>query len=401
MYIINYIQIAFKALLHNGVRTILTLLGIVIGIGSVISLMALSGGATNSITGELSSLGTNLVTVSPGASSNAGGPPRPAGGSQSYLENEVLGVIENRVGTDKYDKILPTRSASVSYTYKDKTQTSILLGVSEDYFKYNTVEVSSGRLLTNSEIVKGSNLIILPKETADKLFGTENPIGLDVGVNNKDFEVVGISKAASIGQSQAITSIESVQNTIANADNYSSIVFSSKEGKSEDLKNEVKAVLLKYYDVSEDDANFSVSTSQGLLDSVKTITNTLSILLVAISAISLLVGGIGIMNIMLVTVSERTREIGLRKAVGAKIQDILTQFLTESIIITLIGGIIGIGLGWAVSFISTNFFNFPAPLTFESILLAVGVSSGIGVVFGFYPAWKAARLQPIVALKSE
>jgi putative ABC transport system permease protein len=400
MSLINYIQISIRALLQNRSRTLLTLLGIVIGIGSVISLMALSQGATDSITGQLSSLGTNLVTVSPGNNSGRGGPP--GGGSTNFfLEESALDEIRNKLDESLYDQILPARSSSVVFTYKDKVQNSNLLGVSENYFQYNSVTLESGRELTNDEITKGSNLIVLPKATADKLFGEINPIGKSINVNDKEFQIVGTSKAGGIGASQAIASIVQVQNNIARADNYTSIVIAARQDQSENTKNGAKNILLKYYDVDEDSANFSVSTSEGLLESVKTITNLLSVLLIAIGGISLLVGGIGIMNIMLVTVSERTREIGLRKAVGAKIHDILIQFLTESIIVTWIGGMLGILLGWSVSFVSTNFFNFNAPLTVSSILLAVGISSAIGIIFGFYPAYKASKLQPIVALKSE
>ncbi|MGL4759372.1 MAG: ABC transporter permease [Patescibacteria group bacterium] len=401
MSLINYIKISLQALIQNKVRTLLTLLGIVIGIGSVISLMAISNGATNSITSQLSSLGTNLVTISPGAQQTGGGP-RPNGGAGvSYLEVDVLNQIENKLPTSLFDRILPTRTSSATITYKDKTQSLNIQGISEGYFNYNSVTVNSGRLLNDNEITRGANQLILPQETANKLFINTDPIGKFVSVNNQELEIVGISKPTGIGSSQAIASIKFVQDKLAQKDNYSSIVISAKDGKPDQVKNILKEVLLKYFDTTEEEANFNITTSQSILDTVSTITNTLSIMLVAVGGISLVVGGIGIMNIMLVTVTERTKEIGLRKALGAKVKDILTQFLTEAIIVTVIGGVLGIGLGYIVSLVSTYVFNFPAPITWNAIAIAVGVSSLIGIVFGFYPAWKASKLQPIDALRSE
>jgi putative ABC transport system permease protein len=402
MSLLNYITISFKALIQNKVRTLLTLLGIVIGIGSVISLMAISNGATSSITGELSSLGTNTVTLSPGSSNSNGGPRPPGGGAaNALLENDVLNELENKLTTNSYNDILPTRSSTETISYKDVERTQSILGISTKYFVYNEVTISEGRKLTESEIEKGAPLVILPKSESDKLFKSENPLGKSILIKNQEFEVVGVSEASGIGQSSIVTSINQVQENLVSNDDFSSIAINAKDNQANNVKSQIESILCKFYDVDVDDANFSVTTSESLLESVNTITATLSALLVAIGGISLLVGGIGIMNIMLVTVTERTKEIGLRKAVGAKIQDILIQFLTEAIIITLIGGLLGILLGWAVSLIATYGFNFPAPLTLDSILLAVGVSSAIGVIFGFYPAYKASKLQPIVALKSE
>jgi putative ABC transport system permease protein len=400
MSLINYMQISLKALLQNRVRTMLTLLGIVIGIGSVISLLALSGGATQSITGQLSSFNTNNVSISAGTT-NGNGPENFDSSGSRLLDTDVLDAVENKLSPDLYDAILPSRSSSLTITYKDKIQTSSVLGVDSKYFVFNTVTIDQGRVLTESEIEKGSNFIVVPTSTTDKLFNKENPIGKSITIDSKEFEIIGTTTSSGAGASQSIIPLKQMQNNLVSGDNYSGISITAKSGKANEVKDKTKAILLKYYDVEEDDANFTVETTEGLLSTVNTITSTLSILLVAIGGISLLVGGIGIMNIMLVTVSERTKEIGLRKALGAKVKDILTQFLMESIIITLIGGLMGIGLGWIVSLVSTYIFKFPAPLTTSSILLAVGVSSAIGVIFGFYPAWKASKLQPIDALKSE
>jgi putative ABC transport system permease protein len=400
MSIINYIQLALKALIQNRVRTMLTLLGIIIGIGSVISLMALSNGATMSINSQLSSFGTNNVTVSPGARSGAQRPPG-EGSTNGSIEQDALERLENKLEISNYDAIFPFSSVQKTITYKDKIQNSSINGVASKYYTFNSVTINEGRIHTISELEKGSSLIVVPTSITDKLFGTENPIGKSVSIENNDYEVIGTTSASGVGLSQAILPISQVQDNISKNNDYSSIQIVAKNDKAEVLKNNAKNILLKYYDVDEDNANFSVQTTEGLLSSVNTITSTLSILLVAIGGISLIVGGIGIMNIMLVTVSERTKEIGLRKAVGAKINDILIQFLTESIIITMVGGLLGIIVGWLVSFASTNFFNFPAPITTNSVLIAVGVSSAIGIIFGFYPAYKASKLQPIDALKSE
>jgi putative ABC transport system permease protein len=407
MSILNYLSIALKSLMQNKVRTFLTLLGIVIGIGSVIALLAISKGATSSITSQFSALGTNTVTVNPGAPNNSSGAGRPPGAgalqsSNLTLENEVLGKIENQLDSDLYSAISPTYSKSFDISFKDKTRSASVIGVTPNYFLANSVTLNSGRRFTNNELNNNSKLIIIPQSMSEKLFNKESAIGKSVTVESQDLEVIGVSQSSGFGADRAFIPLGLMQNSLEKTDTYSNIAIVAQDGKVGQVEASLKKILLKYYNVdNEDDANFNVTTSQNLIDTANTVTATLSALLVAIGGISLLVGGIGIMNIMLVTVSERTREIGLRKALGAKISNILIQFLLEALVVTLIGGIIGIIFGWLVSLAAGVLFNFTAVLTWDSILLACGVSCMIGVVFGFYPAYNASKLQPIQALRSE
>ena len=408
---------SIKAIFANKGRSFLTVLGIVIGIGSVIALMALGSGVKEYISKQIGALGTTTLTVSPGAeiaqatsgssSGGVGGGQR--GGSGGFSANvSSLTVSDYNSLLDKTKTPdLKSVVGVISGTGIYNDQRFEARGVNPEIFSIRNLQIDKGVLLSDADVTSKAKSVVIGSDAANNLFGTNDPLGKTLTLGNDTYTVIGLLKKSNENNFNNPNSTVYIPYTSA-IDSFGSDKFSNFtiEANSDSVvdkaKTEIQDTLLANHNIKDLKlADFSVSTSADLLSTVGSITGILTSLLAGIAAISLLVGGIGIMNIMLVSVTERTREIGLRKAVGARTSDILTQFLIEAILLTLVGGLLGIGLGWLMAAVAGHFVGFSPVLTRNAIILAVGISTVIGIIFGIYPAGRAAKLNPIDALRYE
>ena len=407
MDFIELITEAISTLSHNKMRTGLAVLGIVIGIGSVIALISLGQGSQKSIENQIQSLGANLLTVSPGGQMSGG--IRTAVGSATTLTLEDAKAIESSAQITTVNSVSPEYSSrSQVIAGRNNTNTSVI-GVYPEYADIHKVSIASGVFITQRDVQSMTKVAVLGPQTAKDLFGEGvDPVGQTIRVGNQTLRVVGltISKGGSgfNNPDDAIyVPLSTAMKQLFGATNLTSIAVEAKNQEvMTQAQNEIGYLLLDRHNKSDPtEADFSIFSQSDILNTASSVTSTFTTLLGGIAAISLLVGGIGIMNIMLVTVTERTREIGLRKALGAKKKIIITQFLIEAILLTVIGGFIGMLLGIGISYVLSSIMSLPFTLSASSILLAIGVSGGIGILFGWYPAKKAANLQPIEALRYE
>jgi putative ABC transport system permease protein len=398
---------SFATLTTNKLRTGLAILGIVIGIGSVIALVSLGQATQQSVQNQIQSLGANLLTVMPAAARSGGVQGAIGGGTTLTLDDAKAIQTSSQITTIK--NVSPEISRRSQVTTGSSNTNTQIIGATAVYAEVHKVNIENGVFITEQDQSTMANIAVLGPQAATDLFGENvSPIGQTIRINGKSFTVVGTTtaKGGSGFQNQddvIYVPLSTAQKQIFGMSNVSTIAL---EAKSSDVmtaaQNEVGYLLLarhKFNDPAQ--ADFSIFSQQDILNTASATTGTFTSLLSGIAAISLLVGGIGIMNIMLVTVTERTREIGLRKALGATKKIITTQFLTESIILTVTGGVIGVLLGVLASFSIAKIMNFPFVISTSSIFLAFIVSGGIGVLFGWYPARKAAELQPIEALRFE
>ena len=417
--LLQIIKQAFIAIFRNKGRSFLTILGIIIGIASVIALISLGKGVQSNITGQISQLGTTNLTISPGQSFASAGSGKIGGGGSSSGGGSAVRESASTLTIQDYNSLSDTTAHPlIKYISGEVGGSTILtingtdtrisvLGTSEQFIQLRNYNLADGAYFTKNNLTQTSDVAVLGNTFAINYFGSTYPINKTIQINSLTFTVIGVLA-------------EQKESTFNNPNNqiyipyttamkvFSSQTFSdmsvqaTNDQSVNDLKTDINNTLLANHKITDSKlADFSVLTSADLLSTVTTITNMLTSLLAGIAGISLLVGGIGIMNIMLVSVTERTREIGLRKAVGAKTSDILIQFIVEAVLLTLIGGIIGIGLGILGGRIGAKLIGFTADTNTSSILLAVGVSSAVGLVFGIYPAARAARLNPIDALRYE
>ncbi|WP_375425049.1 ABC transporter permease [uncultured Friedmanniella sp.] len=425
MNLFESFRFAWRGVTANKGRSALTMLGVLIGVASVIALVAVGNGASATVTSSLNSLGSNTLTVTPGASSGSNlGTPFGSGGDASDTSGTTnsgtdiraveLDLDDARALADKSQApdvlgVAPVVSAtSVTATYRGASHAvGTMTGSTAAYLLINNDTAAVGRTFTDSDYLAHSRVALVGPTVAKDLVGGDGNavLGRTINLNGNGFTVIGILTAkGSTGpqdQDDRITApATAVQDTLAGYQNLSSISVKATSAETTDAAQaEVERILQARHGTTEDDPGFTVSNSASILSAVSTITSTFTVLLGAIAGISLLVGGIGVMNIMLVTVTERTREIGIRKAIGAGRGDIITQFLVEAVMLSMLGGVLGILLGSLVGLIKVG--TYQPVVSTGSIVLAFSFSVAIGLIFGLYPANRAASLKPIDALRYE
>jgi putative ABC transport system permease protein len=397
----------YSALSANKVRSSLTILGIVIGISSVIAMVSIGTGASNSISSSIQSLGSNLLQITPGAQRTQGFGASAGRGGAKTLTIEDANAIGQVSGVQAVDSQVSGRYQIIA---KGTNTNTTVNGVTSNYPQIRNLEMAEGSFITDSQNTSAAKVAVLGPTTRDDLFGEEatDVVGKSIRIKGMEFKVIGItaSKGGTGFSNQddiIFIPVKSAQRYLS-GDQYLSTI--AVQATTPEIMTEVQAdvttLLLSRHNISDEAlADFSVLNQNDILSTASSVTGTLTYLLAAIGGISLLVGGIGIMNMMLTTVTERTKEIGLRKAIGAKRSDISKQFLAEAVVLTVVGGVIGIVLGWGISFLVNKTGLVQTSVSLMSVLLAFGVSAITGIVFGYYPARRAAALNPIDALRFE
>ena len=402
---------AFKALLANKMRSLLTMLGIIIGVGAVIVMVALGTGVKESITNSIASLGSNMLIVSPAATNNGG--VRGAAGSNTKLKYDDAKAIKDRI--KNIDYVSPSVASSYQIVNGLSNWNSSVQGVTPEYMAIRSLEVVSGSYISINDMDKRNRVAVLGATVATELFGTDNPVGSNIRINNAPYMVIGVlSKKgqSAMGQDQddvVYIPLTTAQERLLGITHVQSInIQVSTPEKMTQVQSEITNLLRSRHRIREGgDDDFKVNNLTSLMELVDQQTAMITALLGSIAAISLVVGGIGIMNIMMVSVTERTREIGIRKALGATFKAIMTQFLIESVVISVVGGFIGVIAAFGICFIINSLglemsgSPFKTSITVLPIVVSFIFSVGIGLFFGIYPARKAAKLDPIEALRYE
>ncbi|PIR66507.1 MAG: multidrug ABC transporter substrate-binding protein [Parcubacteria group bacterium CG10_big_fil_rev_8_21_14_0_10_36_14] len=408
-------KIAISALRTNKSRSALTILGIVIGITSIMIIMSLGKGAQNLIIGEIQGIGSKTIAILPGR--------KPEGFSDTSMVSSLFSdslkerdvdALSKKSNVPHAAKIIPIVFGNETLGYGNEIYRSTVIGSSEEITEIYDIDVEDGSLFTKDDVLARSDVVIIGHKIKEELFGQSDAVGEKIKIKGKNFRVIGVlphkGEASFMNFDEtALTPYTTAQTYILGIKHFQRLVVEADSEENVDITvKDIEATLRAMHNITDlDKDDFYVNTQADLLETISTVTNVLKFFLAAVAAISLIVGGIGIMNIMLVSVTERTREIGLRKAIGATENNVLTQFLMESIALTLTGGIIGILLGTGFSFLlayglsyalgSPWLFSFP----WDAVLLGVGVSGIVGLVFGIYPAKKAASKSPIEALRFE
>lgn len=407
MNITNLFRISFKALVSNKFRALLTMLGIIIGVAAVIAMLAIGQGSKQSIQDEISKMGSNMLMVQPGADMFAGG----ARMSASATQTLVLGDYEAIKAQSNYlSAISPIVNANGQSIYGANNWPVGMQGVNQDYLAIRKFGIASGRIFTDREIATAAKVCLVGQTVVTNLFGEgADPVGKLIRYNKIPFEVIGVLTEKGengMGQDQddvLLAPYTTVQKRVVAITYLNGIYCSaSSEEVSDKAKTELENILrTRHHIKAGDDDDFHVRSQKEMLTMFSSTSSVMTILLAVIAGISLIVGGIGIMNIMFVSVTERTREIGLRMAVGARGIDIMTQFLIEAVLISIVGGIIGVAIGVGSSYIIKSMLNWPIVIASSSIVLSFAVCTFTGVFFGWYPAKKAANLDPIDAIRYE
>ncbi len=400
---------ALRSLLSNRTRSILTMLGIIIGVGAVITMVSIGNGASESMQSLIESFGSNLIIVMPAPPNTTGA--RGAAGSGANL---TLADAE-AIASEGFAVLrsVPEVSGTAQAVYRNSNWSTSITGGTPDMLPVRTWELDKGVCFTDSDVRSGAKVCVIGHTVAKELFGYTNPVDSTIRIRNIPFRVTGVMKskgANSFGMDMddfILVPVTTAQRRLfrfgTRVDTVNRINVQAKNRELlETATNETKAILRQRHHLPKDaNDDFDIRDITQSMESAASMATIMSLLLGAIASISLVVGGIGIMNIMLVSVSERTREIGIRMAIGARPSNVRMQFLTEAIVLSLLGGAIGIMLGAGISAAASIVLPFKALISVNSVLIAVGFSAGVGVFFGFWPAWKASNLDPIVALRSE
>jgi len=402
----NLFRIAIRALIRNKLRAILTMLGIIIGVASVIAMLAIGEGSKANIRKEMSSMGTNMVMVMPNFQRRGG----VSMGASSSMVLKYSDVVALRNESTALSAVSPEVRASGQVIYSNQNTQTTIYGVSEEYLSIRKLEIENGRVFNPTEVKSLAKVCILGQTVVENLFGSgADPVGLNIRIKNLPFTVIGVLKdkgESGMGQDQddlILAPYTTVQRRLAAVDYINGIYASAvTEEKSAKAIAEVEEILRRTHKLKESQENdFRVMSQSELISTVSSITDILTILLGAIAGISLLVGGIGIMNIMFVSVTERTREIGLRMSIGGRGKDILKQFLVESILLSVLGGALGVIFGYLIARGAGSLLDIGPIVQIQTVIMAFTVCFVIGVFFGWYPARKAANLNPIDALRYE
>jgi len=378
------------------------MLGIIIGVGAVISMLALGAGAKSRVVDRISAMGTNLLIVRPGTRGSRG---VRSGTEQNLTLADAQAIVNEVPGVRQ---VAPVVTGTAQLKYFNKNASATTTGTSITYFPIRGFEIERGRAFTETEVERTSRVVVLGPTTAENLFGTSDPVGETIKIKGINFHVVGVLKPKGDQgwfnpDDQAIVPYTTAMKQLFGLDHLREIDIQAEDETSLDQVEEAAtACLRKRHRVQAgDDDDFSIRNQAEMLETMSSVTQTFTLLLGGIASISLLVGGIGIMNIMLVTVTERTREIGVRKAIGAKDRDILSQFLLEAVLMSGLGGLFGVAVGIGGAQLIGSLMQSATVVEPWCILLALSFSAGVGIFFGFYPARNAARLDPIEALRHE
>ena len=406
MRLLNLFKIAFKAIVLNKMRTLLTMLGIIIGVASVIAMLAIGEGSKESIRSSISSMGSNIVTIKP-ESASAGGIRASADELQTLTLKDYQ-ALENQSTLLSYISPLVTGKGQVISGANNWP--SGIYGVNPDYLKIKVIDIKSGSMFTDAEVKTASKVALIGQTVVDNVFPNgQDPVGQMIRFNNIPFKVIGVLTPKgenTFGQDQddiVIAPYTTVQKRILAIDYFNQIIGSAvSESDAPNAVIEITEIMRTQHQITNTkNEDFTVRSMEELISTFSSTSEMLTILLVAVASISLLIGGIGIMNIMYVSVKERTKEIGLRMAVGGKSSDILMQFLIEAILISVTGGVLGVLLGIGSTIFIETFLNWPTSIAMYSIVTSFAVCAITGIFFGWYPARKASALDPITALRYE
>lgn len=394
-------KVGLKSLLANKLRSILAMLGIIIGVSAVIVMLAIGSGAQKQIMDQFSAMGSNLLIVMPGQRGSHG---VVTGLQQNLTLDDALAIAKEVAGVTF---VAPAVQGSAQVKYANKNARTTVFGSAVTYFAIRDVQVERGRPFTEGEVDRLARIGVIGPTAAKNLFGENDPLGEVIKVNGVNFTIIGVSKAKGEGwmspDDRLIVPYTTAMQILFGLDSLREIdIQANSDGELDQVQEQITNLMRRRHRIREGlDNDFSVTNMAEIRKNASQVADIFKWLLGGIAAISLLVGGIGIMNIMLVTVTERTREIGIRKAIGAREKHILLQFLLESMIISGLGGLIGLGIGAGIALLVPRFSPLQAVVEVSSALLAIGVAAGVGIFFGFYPAWRAARLDPIQALRYE
>jgi len=405
MNIFGILRIAIKSLGRNKTRTFLTMLGIMIGVAAVIAMLAIGQGAKKIVDDQINSMGTNVIIISSNFSSQRS-TVQSAAGSGNLLEVEDTEAIRDRIDGVLYASTVFTTFGQLKF--EGNNWRTGVMGVDADYFNIRDMQAEQGHLFYPSDVENSTKVCVIGKTVADNLFGEADPLEKIIRIRNVPFKVVGVLKAKgqnSMGQDQDDTVIAPYSTVYARLlgqrwRNMMIMVSAESKDRIHIVQQDILDLLQSRHRGTTSE-EFYVRTQTDLAEAASSVSDTMTILLASIAGISLLVGGIGIMNIMLVSVTERIKEIGIRMAVGANKKDVLLQFIIEAVTISIFGGLIGIGLGFLASGIVGKYMNWAVEVTPWSVMLSVGFSCAIGIFFGWYPASKAANLNLIDALRYE